>query len=124
YYTLLEMNLLETNHTRIFAEIHKNGRIFRSAEDVADWIDGKGTTAEAFLEAFNSTNVQRRVQFADALARQFQAASVPALVVNGKYMINVSRQVSTIQMLDIAERLIANDPDDAGTATSGKPAGG
>jgi thiol:disulfide interchange protein DsbA len=106
YYTLQTLDILEQNHSRFFAEIHQRGRTFRSAEEIADWFNGQGATREKFLATFNSNAVLRRTASADALGRQLKVIGIPSLVVNGKYLIGVNREVGAKRMLEVADYLI------------------
>ncbi len=106
YYTMLDLNLLTEMHKRFFIEIHQLGNNFRSAEEIADWFDGKGTTRAEFLTAFNSVNIQRRLANADNLNRQLKIVTIPSLVVNGKYLVSVNREVGPKRMLEVVDYLI------------------
>ena len=105
YYALERLGAVQANHLRLFRAIHDNGRQFLSADMVADYVDGNGTTKEEFLRAFNSPEVRREMRDADAAQRKFVITSVPTLVVGGKYVVNmdVGRKAS----LDVVAHLIA-----------------
>jgi len=116
YYAMQELELLEADHSRFFAEIHTLGRSFTSAEEIADWFDGKGTTRAEFLTAFNSNNVQRRVASADSIARQMRVISIPSVVVNGKYLVSVNREVGPKRMLEVIDYLVGLESGEGDTA--------
>jgi thiol:disulfide interchange protein DsbA len=105
YYALERLGAVEANHLRLFRAIHDNGRQFLSADMVADYVDGNGTTKEEFLRAFSSPDVRREMRDADAAQRKFVITTVPTLVVGGKYVVNmdVGRKAS----LDVVAHLIA-----------------
>jgi thiol:disulfide interchange protein DsbA len=107
YYTLQALDILEENHSRFFTEIHQRGRTFRSEEEIADWFNGQGATREKFLTTFSSNAVLRRTTNADVLARQLKVVGIPSLVVNGKYLVSVNREVGAKRMLEVADYLIA-----------------
>jgi len=109
YYTMQELDLLPENHSRFFIEIHELGHNFNSAEEIAAWFDGKGTTRAAFLATFNSANIQRRLANADSLNRQLKIISIPSIVVNGKYLVSVNREVGTKRMLEVVDYLIKQE---------------
>lgn len=105
YYALEILGILEENHDRIFRRVHNTRTMFDSPEEVAEFIDGHGATAEQVLEAFNSTEVRAKLREADVAQRQVVISAVPTLVVNGKYMISmdVGRKVA----LEVTDYLIA-----------------
>ena len=120
YYTMLDLNLLTEMHKRFFIEIHQLGNNFRSAEEIADWFDGKGTTRAEFLTAFNSANIQRRLANADNLNRQLKIVTIPSLVVNGKYLVSVNREVGPKRMLEVVDYLIKQESQPvSATASNG-----
>ncbi|MEJ6685339.1 MAG: thiol:disulfide interchange protein DsbA/DsbL [SAR86 cluster bacterium] len=118
YYTMLDLNLLTEMHKRFFIEIHQLGNNFRSAEEIADWFDGKGTTRAEFLTAFNSVNIQRRLANADNLNRQLKIVTIPSLVVNGKYLVSVNREVGPKRMLEVVDYLIKQESQPVSATTS------
>ncbi|MFW6094720.1 MAG: thiol:disulfide interchange protein DsbA/DsbL [Pseudomonadota bacterium] len=126
YYTLEAVGALDENHDRLFRAIHDNRRQFLSAEMLADFVDGYGTTRAAFLRAFESAPVQRQVREAEEAQRAMGITSVPTLVIDGAYRVgmNVGRKTA----LDVASHLIArsrNGADDAATLSErGSAAGG
>ncbi|MFT6520031.1 MAG: thiol:disulfide interchange protein DsbA [Candidatus Azotimanducaceae bacterium] len=106
YYTLQALDILEENHGRFFSEIHQRGRTFRSMEEIADWFDSQGATREQFVTTFTSNAVLRRTASADALGRQLKIAGIPSLVINGKYLVGINREVGARRMLEVADYLI------------------
>ena len=116
YLTLAELDLLEANHTRMFRRIHDSRRMFQSAEEVAEFIDGNGASAAEFLEVFNGPDVRRALREADNAQRRVGVTAVPTLVVAGKYVISmdVGRKVA----LEVADHLIALEQAPAGTDSS------
>jgi thiol:disulfide interchange protein DsbA len=105
YYALDSIGALEANHDRLFRAIHDNGREFRSAEAIADYIDGNGTTKAEFLRAFESAEVRRATRDAEQRQRAVNIASVPTLVIGEKYLVNMDAGRKTA--LEIADHLIA-----------------
>lgn len=104
YLALESAGALEANHRRIFRAIHDNRRQFMSADMVADFVDGRGISKDEFLKAYNSSAVRRALANGDARQRSFAIASVPTLVVAGKYI--VSMDVGRPQVLDVVDHLI------------------
>ncbi len=115
YLTLEMAGVLEENHGRIFRAIHDNGRQFLSADMIADFVDGHGIGKEVFLRNFNSPQVRRALQQVNEDQRQLPIASVPTLVVAGKYLVNIDNGRKTA--LDVVDYLIALE-----TATQNTPA--
>ena len=90
YLALESTGALELNHERLFRAIHDSRRRFKSAEDLANFVDGKGISKEEFLTAFESPAVRRKLGSNDAAMRKAQVSSVPTLVVDDRYKVNLS----------------------------------
>lgn len=104
YLALEQVGALETNHDRFFRAIHDNRQQFLSVEQMADFVDGKGVSKDAFISAYNSTSVRRRLSEIESAARQAGIRSVPSLVVADKYRINMD--VGRKQALAVADYLL------------------
>lgn len=114
YLTLESAGVLEQNHDRMFRAIHDAGRQFLTAEMVADYIDGRGLSADEFLREFNSPRVRDAMRDADRAQREYQIASTPSLVVAGKYLVTMDG--GQRRALRIVDQLI--DEERAATATN------
>lgn len=107
YYTMQTMGSLEQNHTRLFDGIHQANRILRSVDNLAALL--AEDNPQEFIAAFNSPVVTRKVNAADKMARRFKIASVPNIVVNGKYLVKSSSRVGLSRMLDVMDYLIEKE---------------
>ncbi|MGE0622980.1 MAG: thiol:disulfide interchange protein DsbA/DsbL [Pseudomonadales bacterium] len=116
YYALDALGILAENHERIFARIHDRRDFFDSAAEVADFVDGHGTTADVFLATVNGPDVRRRMRDADNAQRRVGLTAVPTLVVDGTYVVtmDVGRKVA-LEVVDylIAQQLAGTEPDTA-----------
>lgn len=117
YYTLESLDILEENHERVFRKIHNTRTIFDSPEEVAEFVDGYGASADEVLAAFNSGEVRRKLREADVAQRQVGLSAVPALVVNGKYL--VSMDVGRKVALEVVDYLITVEQGGDATASTG-----
>lgn len=115
YYTLEALDILDENHDRIFRRLHNTRRMFASAEDVAEFVDGNGATAAEFLEAWNGPEVRRMLREGEAAQREVVIRAVPAIAVNGAYL--VSMDVGRKVALEVVDHLIALEQ--GGTPASG-----
>jgi len=117
YYALDVLGIVPENHERIFARIHDRRDMFHSAEDVAAFVDGHGTTADEFLATLNGPEVRKRMRDADSAQRRVGLTAVPTLVVDGRYVVtmNVGRKVA----LEVVDYLIARE--EAGAEPAAAP---
>ena len=107
YLTLEHLDILDENHSRIFYAIHDQGRQFATADKVADFIDGYGSSKEGFLKAYNSLPVQRKFQKISRRAATIPITGVPTLVVAGKYLLPSS--LDRKGMLELVDYLLEQE---------------
>ena len=108
---LVRHGALAANHQRIFSAIHDRNKRFDSPATLADFIDGNGVDREAFLRTMTSTRITRRVEAAEAAFIDLGLLSVPALVVDDKYVINMD--LGRKGALDAVDDLLAELRDPA-----------
>ena len=111
YYTLEALGVLPELHLRVFRAIHNNGRRLDTIEKMAAFVSEYGVDPEKFLRTYNdSFGVKAKYQRALARQKIYAARSVPALIVNGKYLIESSMAGnSNLGMLQVADFLIAKE---------------
>ncbi len=107
YYTLEHADLLEQHHERLFRAIHDSGRQFLRPTDLADWIDGRGISADEFLRQFDSPEVRDAMRKADRDQLTFQISATPQLVVAGKYVVGMDG--GQRRALEVLDYLIARE---------------
>lgn len=114
YFTLQRLDALDDNHMRLFRAIHDNGQQFATPESMADFVDGSGVTRADFLQMFNSPEVRRDLRDADAMQRNIVISSVPTLVVDDRYVVNMD--VGRKQALEVVDYLITRQLEETATA--------
>lgn len=117
-YLALELSgAVEDNHQRIFRAIHDRSRVFASPEQIADFVDGRGVSRAAFLRAFHSERVARRLQETTARLVEFGVTGVPTLVIDDKYVVSAR---SRREALEAAGALIDDLVGRRGGAAAGQ----
>ena len=88
----------------VFKAIH--GERLNLFEDKAlnEWVAKKGVDPKKFSEAFSSFGVMSKVKRGDQMAQAFRIQGVPAVAVDGKYLVGGKDFNET---LSIADKLIA-----------------
>jgi len=107
YLTFESAGVLEQNHTRMFRAIHDAGREFRDPQAVADYVDGRGISAEDFMREFDSPAVREAMRDADRAQRAYLISSTPQLVVAGKYVVGM--EGGQRRALQVLNHLIAQE---------------
>jgi thiol:disulfide interchange protein DsbA len=85
---VMGQGLVEKTHTPLFNTIHEQrARIFDEAS-LAAFYGRYGVDQAKFRSMFNSFAVTGKVMQSKALAQKYQLDGVPAVVVNGKYVVS------------------------------------
>lgn len=106
YYTAEHLGILGQIHEPLFNAIHVEGKRLEKDEDLATLFSTYGVSEESFTRAFNSFNVNTRLNQARQEARHYgsQLRGTPSLIINGKYIVTLSQDT-----LDIANFLIGKE---------------
>ncbi|HSH48034.1 MAG TPA: thiol:disulfide interchange protein DsbA/DsbL [Halomonas sp.] len=106
YYAAEDLGILEQVHSDFFAALHEQGKRLTDADDIATFFSGYGVSKEDALSALNSFGVKSQVNQANARMRAMQLMGVPALMVDGRYVITPRSAGSLDNMPQIAAALI------------------
>jgi thiol:disulfide interchange protein DsbA len=95
HYALQALGLADKLHGELFAAIHdqKTLDIKTLAGDPAplfDWMAAKGVDRKKFADAYNSPAVAARTQSTIETTGKYALPDVPAVVINGRYLIALS----------------------------------
>lgn len=91
----------------VFAAIHQQRMVFKTDESVTSWIASTGTDAKKFSDAMTSFSMQSKVLRADQEATAARISGVPALVVDGKYLIRNEAAANYGDLLKLTDAMIA-----------------
>ena len=108
YYIGEVLGITEQSHGDIFKAIHIKGeRLQRKSEQkfFADY----GVSEEDFNKAYSSFTVKSRMQQADKRIRAYQVSGVPAIVVNGKYLVDAGLAGGQQNMFKVVDYLIEQE---------------
>ncbi len=106
FYAAQELGILDAVHDDFFDAIHEDGRSLTEVDDVADFFSGYGVSEEEARQALNSFGVKNLVNQANNRLRTMQIRGVPALVVDGRYLISPRTAGSLENMPQIAGALV------------------
>ena len=104
YYTLEATGDLARLDGEVFKAIHGERVNLFEENAIKEWVAKKGVDARKFSEAFNSFGVNSKVKRGDQLAQAYKIQGVPALAVDGKYLVGGK---DFTEQLAIADKLIA-----------------
>lgn len=106
YYTMETLGLLEKTHTPLFQAIHVGKQRLFDQNSLTRFYSGFGVKPEAFASTYNSFAVTGKVAKSKNLAQFYGLEGVPAVIVNGKYLVQgeTEKVIDTINMLIAKER--------------------
>lgn len=109
YYALQGMGLGEKYHAAIFEAIHKDKKDLYSEAAVIDFLVSKGVNEEEFKAAYSAFSIDGQVRKAIKKVKGYAIQGVPAIAVNGKYLVSGKSAGSYENMLRITDYLIKKE---------------
>jgi thiol:disulfide interchange protein DsbA len=107
YYALEATGDLAKLDTAVFIAIHEQRVQFKTDEAVFAWVGSKGADTKKFTEAFTGFSMQAKVQRADQDASAARIGGVPALAVDGRFLINNEAAGNYEDLLRITDSVVA-----------------
>lgn len=105
FYAAEALGVLDRIHEDMFKAIHDHNQRLASEEELTRFFADHGVPAQDFRDAFNSFAVETKVNRAMELVKRYAITGVPAMVVEGKYLVEGSMAGSYENMIRIAEYL-------------------
>ncbi|MGE5792980.1 MAG: thiol:disulfide interchange protein DsbA/DsbL [Bacteroidota bacterium] len=106
YYALEAMGLVDKLHRPLMDAIHKDRLRVTDERQLTEWLQSKGVDVGKFSSTLKSFAVESRLKRAQGLVQGSKIDGVPALVVNGQYVVSAGAGGSEERMLAIADSLI------------------
>ncbi len=88
FYALQQMGVDEGIHSKIFHAMHVEGKRLRTEEDMAEFLAKNGVDVDEYHKVMESFAILTSIRKAAVQAEDFAIHGVPALVVDGKYVID------------------------------------
>lgn len=107
FFTADILGVLDDVHNSLFDAIHKQKKRFSKVDDFIDLFENLDIDEEQFKETYNSFSVKSQMMQAQSLIRSYQLPGVPAIVVNGKFL--VATGLKDDQKLAVLDYLIEKE---------------
>ena len=111
FYTAQALKIADKSHSAMFKALHVDGKPLWQVADMARFYAGYGVSASDFTRTMDSFGVRASIQRSDQMTKAFQITGVPAIVVNGKYVVDGRMAGSNAAMLQVADFLIRKERD-------------
>ena len=108
YYVSEALGVRKKTHLPLFHAIHDKGQQIFDQQSQAKFFVKYGVPEAKFNSMFNSFAITSKISQAKQLARQYQLTGVPAVVVNGKYIVqgDSQRVIQVVNYLVDKERQV------------------
>lgn len=107
FYAAEQLGIEDDLHADFFAAIHEDGQALNDTDDLAAFFANYGVSEEEARDALTSFGVRSDVSRAHSRMRDMQLMGVPALIIDGQYLVSPSSAGSLDNMPQIADTLIA-----------------
>jgi thiol:disulfide interchange protein DsbA len=109
YYSFQLMGVLQQVHRDFFNAIHLERERLNSVDTIAGFVAERGLDEKAFREYYHSFPVDALVRKNIQKEKLYGHDGVPAVIVNGKYLVSASLAGSNDRMIQIMDFLVARE---------------
>ncbi len=106
YYTLDAIGELQRLDDAVFAAIHVKGLKLIDEKSIGEWVSSQSVDAKRFSDAYNSFGVISKTKRADQMAQAAKISGVPALVVDGRYLVTGKDVRTHEDLLALTDKVI------------------
>ncbi|GGC91984.1 thiol:disulfide interchange protein DsbA/DsbL [Vreelandella lutescens] len=106
FYAAQSLGIEDELHQDFFDAIHQDGRSLTEADDIAEFFSDYGVSEEEAKQALTAFSVRSEVNKANSRMREMRLMGVPALIVDGRYVVSPQSAGSLENMPQIADALI------------------
>jgi thiol:disulfide interchange protein DsbA len=106
YYTLEALGELERLHQDVYRTYHVEHERLASSDAIADWAAKRGIDRARWVAAFESRDIERKVEQAVTYTRAYAIEGTPSLVVDGRYVTSTAMSETIAGVITILEDLV------------------
>lgn len=106
YYIMDVLNLTEQAHMALFNAIHQQNANLASQRALGNFFEQYGIKSDQTEQLYTSFGVESRLRQDVARLKAYRITGVPALVIDGRYVIDGNSAGSLENMLVVADKLI------------------
>lgn len=106
FYTAEKLGVLDDIHQPLFDAIHKQKKKVHDDAAFKKFFAKQGVDKDEFTDIYESDEIKDKAKQAFLMGQKYKLTGVPAIIVNGKYMISGSSAGSFENMLKITDALV------------------
>ncbi len=107
YYTFDALGVAKSTHNAFFKAVQEQKQQLNDANAIGDFMATRGIDKQKFMESFNSFGVRTNLEKARQLNKDYNVSSVPALVIDGKYLTSPGMVKDEDRFFKVVDELIA-----------------
>ena len=107
YYSLDALGESKRLDEAVFKAIHSQGVKLIDEKSVTAWVTTQGIDGKKFGDTFSSFGVLNQAKRADMLVQKAKIRGVPALLVDGRYLVGGPNIKSNTDLLAVTDKLVA-----------------
>jgi len=115
FYTAEKMGILDKIHTPLFHAIHRDKKKLFDDKSIKKFFLKQGVDKAEFTKVYESDEIDTKAKQAYVMGSRYKVTGVPAVIVNGKYMVSGSTAGSFENVLKVIDSLV--DKERASTAS-------
>jgi len=109
YYAFKMMGALDRVHKAFFDAIHLERKRMPDLDSIAEFVADQGLDADQFRKNYRSFEVDTRIRKNGKKEKRYGNNGVPAVVVNGKYLVSAGKAGSNERMIQIMDFLVGQE---------------
>ena len=109
YYAFKLMGAHEQSHKALFDAIHLDRQRLTDLDSLAKFAGSLGLDEKQFRDSYNSFPVETQIRKDNKKERRYGHRGVPAIIINGKYLVSASLAGSNERMIQIMDYLVAQE---------------
>lgn len=109
YYVSQLLGITDKTHAAIFDAIHIEKRRLNSKASMANFFEQFGVNEATFNKQYDSFAVNSRLSQADSKIRAYGIQGVPAIIVNGKYLVSAQTAGGNNNVYSVVDFLIQKE---------------
>ncbi len=106
YYALETTGDLSRLDGAVFEALHKTGSKLYDDKSITEWVAAQGVDAKKFSDAYNSFGVVSKARRADQMSQAYKIQGVPAMAVDGKYLVTGKEIKSLAELPMLTDQVI------------------
>jgi thiol:disulfide interchange protein DsbA len=109
YYAFELMGVLDKTHQQFFDAIHLKRQRLDNVDAIAQFVAEQGLDEKAFREYYYSFPVETSIRKNNQKEQRYGHGGVPAVIVNGRYLVSGSLAGSNERMVEIINYLVGRE---------------